>query len=50
MPTITVKSTKPITRTKTQLVKSGKIHVHYPYIICLNVEHRSGECPKKIEV
>jgi hypothetical protein len=50
MPTTTFKSTKLVARTKTQLVKSGKIHVHYPCIIYFNVEHRFGECPKKIEV
>ncbi len=50
VPTTTFKSTKPIARTKTQLVKSRKIHVHYPCIIYFNVEHKSGECPKKIEV
>jgi hypothetical protein len=33
VPTITVKSIK--------LVKSRKIFVHYPYIICFNIEHRS---------
>jgi hypothetical protein len=36
-----VKSTKLVARTKTQHVKSRKIHVHYPFIICSNVEHRS---------
>jgi hypothetical protein len=50
MPTIIVKSMEPIARIKTQLIKLGKIHVHYPYIICSKVEHRSRECPKKIEV
>jgi hypothetical protein len=39
-----------IAGTKTQSIKLGKIFVHYPYIICFNIEHRSEECPKKIEV
>jgi metal-sulfur cluster biosynthetic enzyme len=39
--TTMVKSTKLVARTKTQLVKSGKIHAHYPCIICFSVEHRS---------
>jgi len=50
VPTATVKSTKLVARTKTEPVKSGKLHVHYPCIICSNVEHRSRECPRKIEV
>ncbi len=50
VPTTTFKSTKLVARTKTQLVKSRKIHVHYPCIIYFNVEHRFGECPKKIKI
>jgi hypothetical protein len=38
VPIAIVKSTKPIARTKTQLIKLGKILVHYPYIICFSVE------------
>ncbi len=45
-----VKSTKLVVGTKTQLVKLGKISICYPCIICSSVEHRCGECPKKIEV
>jgi len=45
-----VKSTKLVARTKTQLVKSRKIFVRYPYIICSSIGQRSGECPIKIEV
>jgi hypothetical protein len=50
VPTTIVKFMKPVTKTKTQLVKSGKVLVHYPCIICSNVEHRFGKCPRKIEV
>jgi hypothetical protein len=45
-----VKSIKHVARIKTQLVKSGKIHVRYPYIIYYSAKHRFGKCPKKIEV
>jgi hypothetical protein len=38
--TATVKPTKLVVRTKTQLVKSRKTLVRYPYIICSSVEHR----------
>ncbi len=48
--TTLVKSIELIARTKTQLVKLGKILVCYSYIICFSIEHRSGECPRKIEV
>ncbi len=50
MPTVIVKSTKLAIGTKIQLVKSRKILVRYPCIIFYNVEHRLGECPRKIEV
>jgi len=50
VPTIIVKSTKCVAWTKTQPVKSGKIHVYYPCIICSSIEHRSKECRKKFEV
>jgi hypothetical protein len=35
--TITIKSMELVVRTKTQPIKSGKIHVHYPCIICFSV-------------
>jgi len=44
------KSTKHVIGTKTQLVKSRKILVHYPCIICYNIGHRCGKCPRKIKV
>ncbi len=50
MPIIIVKSTKLVIGTKTQPIKSRKIHAHYPYIICYNIEHRFEECSKKFEV
>jgi hypothetical protein len=50
VPIAIVKSIKIVAGTKTQPVKLGKIHVHYPYIICYSVKHRSRECPKKIDV
>jgi len=50
MPTTIIKFIELITKTKTQLVKSGKTLAHYPCIICSNVEHRFGKCPRKIEV
>ncbi len=50
MPTIIVKSIELVARTKTQPIKLGKIPAHYPYIICSSIEHRSRECPKKIEI
>jgi hypothetical protein len=37
----TIKSIKLVVGTKTQPIKSRKIHVHYPYIICFSVKHRS---------
>jgi len=40
MSTTIVKSTKPIAKTKTQPIKSRKVPIHYPYIICSSVEHR----------
>jgi hypothetical protein len=49
VPTATIKSIKLVVGTKTQPIKSGKIRVHYPYIICFSVKHRSRECPRKIE-
>ncbi len=39
-----------IVGTKPQLVKLGKIPIRYPCIICSSIEHRSKECPRKIEV
>jgi hypothetical protein len=50
MPTIIVKSTKHLARTKTQPVKSRKIPIHYPCIICYSVEQRFKKCLRKIEV
>jgi hypothetical protein len=47
---VKIKFTKPIVGTKTQPVKSRKILARYPYIICSNIEHRSEECPRKIEI
>ncbi len=46
----TIKSTKPVAGFKTQPIKLRKIYVHYPCINYCNVEHRSRECPRKIEV
>jgi hypothetical protein len=37
VPTTIIKFIKPIVRTKTQLVKLGKILVHYPCIICSSI-------------
>jgi hypothetical protein len=45
-----VKSIKPIGGTKTQPIKSRKVPIHYPCIICFSVEHKSEKCPKKFEV
>jgi hypothetical protein len=42
VPTATIKPTEPKARTKTQLIKSRKIHVRYPCIICCSVEHIYG--------
>jgi hypothetical protein len=42
VPIAIVKSTKPITRTKTQPINLGRIHVCYPYIVCSSEEHRYG--------
>jgi len=50
VPTATIKFIELIAKTKTQPIKSGRIHVCYPYIIYFNVEHIFGECPKKIGV
>jgi hypothetical protein len=40
MPIVIVKSMEPIIGIKTQPVKLGKIHVRYPCMICLKVEHK----------
>jgi len=40
MPIAIVKSMEPAVGTKTQLVKSGKIPICYPYIIFHSVEHK----------
>jgi hypothetical protein len=40
IPSTTIMSTKPIAKIKTQLVKLGRIPIHYPCIICSNAEHR----------
>jgi hypothetical protein len=50
VPTTTIKFIELVARAKTQPIKSRKIHVHYPCIICYNVEHKSGKCPKKTVV
>jgi hypothetical protein len=50
VPTATIKSTKLVVGTKTQLVKSGRIHVYCSCIIYFSVEYRFGECPRKIKV
>jgi hypothetical protein len=50
VPIVIVKSIEPIVRTKTQPIKSGKMPICYPYIICFSVEYRCGKCLKKIEV
>jgi hypothetical protein len=50
MPNVIVKSMEPIIRIKTQPVKLEKIRVRYPCMICFKVEHKSRECPRKIEV
>jgi hypothetical protein len=50
VPIAIVKSIKSIVRTKTQPIKSGKMPIRYPYIICFSLEYRCGECLKKIEV
>jgi hypothetical protein len=50
VPTAIVKSIELVARSKTQPIKSRKIHACYPYIICFSIKHRSKECPKKIEV
>jgi hypothetical protein len=42
VPTAEIEPTKPIARTKTQLVKSRKTHVRYPCITCYSVEHIYG--------
>jgi hypothetical protein len=36
MQTIAIKSIEHVAKTKTQLVKLGRIHVCYPYIICFS--------------
>jgi len=36
MQTIVIKSIEHVAKTKTQLVKLGRIHVCYPYIICFS--------------
>jgi hypothetical protein len=43
VPTTMIKSTKLISKIKTQLAKSSRIFVCYPYIIYYNVEHRMSQ-------
>jgi pantothenate synthetase len=50
VPTTTVNSVELVQKTKTQLVKLGRILVCYPYRIYSSAEHRSRECPQKIKV
>ncbi len=50
VPTTKVKFTKPITITKSQPIKLIKVPICYPCITYFNIEHRFGECPKKIEI
>jgi hypothetical protein len=50
VPIAIIKFIEHVAITKTQLVKTKKLHVHYPYIICFGVEHRFRECLKKIKV
>jgi hypothetical protein len=50
MPIATIKSTEPVVRTKTQPIELGKILACYPCIICSSIEHRFGECLRKIKV
>jgi len=45
VPTTTIKFIELVARIKIQLIKSGKLHVRYPYIIYSNVEHRYGRVP-----
>jgi hypothetical protein len=45
-----VKTTKHVTKIKTQPAKPIRIPIHHPCIMCFSVKHRSRECPKKIEV
>lgn len=40
VPSTIVKFTKHVARTKAQPIRSKKVHVHYPYIIFCNIEHR----------
>jgi hypothetical protein len=42
--TATIRSIEPLTETKTQLAKSGRIPIHYPCIIYSSAKHRFGEC------
>ncbi len=37
VPIVIIKFTEHVTRTKTQPIKLGKIHVRYPYIIYSNI-------------
>jgi hypothetical protein len=39
VPTATIRSIKPIARTKIQPVKSGKVNFCYPCIICSSIKH-----------
>jgi hypothetical protein len=45
-----VKYVKLVEKNKTQLAKPIKIPIHYPFIMCFTIEHKFGECPRKIEV
>jgi hypothetical protein len=43
VPTVIIKYMEPVIGIKTQPIKSGKIPIRYPCIICSSVEHRFGE-------
>jgi hypothetical protein len=45
-----MKFIEPIIDIKTKPTKPIKIPIHFPCIICSSVEHKSKECPRKIEV
>jgi hypothetical protein len=50
VPTFIVNFIELAAKIKTQPIKLGKIHVHYPCIMFSSMEHRYGECPRKFEV
>jgi hypothetical protein len=50
VPIISTKVTEPVVGVIAQLVKSAKVPLKYPCIICSIFEHRALDCPRKTKI